>query len=185
MTAAVAERTIYNPVQRDRVTFLEMAADTAGGRTLAELEVAPGGGNMLHRHLTYAEHFEVLEGVLTVEVDGVVLQLGPGQSAVAPIRSLHRWANESDAPAVCLIEVVPGHRGFEQTLQIGYGLAADGLTRADGVPRRPYDLAVLAELSDIRLPPPMALLAPLMTVLARRARANGHEQALIERYVTF
>src|SRR4051812_20004906 len=67
MTTAVA-REIYNPVQRDRVTFLKTAAETNGKLTLLEMEVAPGGGNGLHTHTTYSERFTVIEGELGVQI---------------------------------------------------------------------------------------------------------------------
>src|SRR3712207_4643731 len=86
-------RRIYNPVQRDAATFLEMSEETGGARTLAELEVAPGGKVTPHYHLTYSERFNVLEGRLTVEIDGVRRELGPGDEAVAVPGSLHAWSN--------------------------------------------------------------------------------------------
>jgi quercetin dioxygenase-like cupin family protein len=82
-------RRIYNPVQRDAATFLETSEETGGARTLAELEVAPGGKVTPHYHLTYSERFKVLEGQLTVEIDGIHHELEPGDEAVAEVRSLH------------------------------------------------------------------------------------------------
>ena len=76
-------RRIYNPVQRDAATFLETSEETGGVRTLAELEVAPGGKVTPHYHLTYSERFKVLEGQLTVEIDGIHHELEPGDEAVA------------------------------------------------------------------------------------------------------
>jgi mannose-6-phosphate isomerase-like protein (cupin superfamily) len=83
-TAAIGDRPrrIYNPVQRDAATFLETSEETGGARTLAELEVAPGGKVTPHYHLTYSERFKVLEGQLTVEIDGVRHELGPDDEAV-------------------------------------------------------------------------------------------------------
>ena len=62
------KRRIYNPVQKDAATFLETSEETGGERTLIEIEAAPGGGTAPHYHKTYAEHFEVLRGVLEVRV---------------------------------------------------------------------------------------------------------------------
>ena len=61
------ERRIYNPVQKDYVTFIETSADTLGKRTLVEVELAPGGGVGLHYHKTNSEKFDCLEGELKVE----------------------------------------------------------------------------------------------------------------------
>ena len=40
----VTERKIYNPIQKDYVTFLKTAGDTNGECTLVEVELADGGG---------------------------------------------------------------------------------------------------------------------------------------------
>jgi hypothetical protein len=48
-------RTIYNPVQRDSVVFLETVSETNGKYTLVEVELAAGGGVGLHYHKTYSE----------------------------------------------------------------------------------------------------------------------------------
>jgi hypothetical protein len=64
------------------------------------------------------------------------------------------------------------------------GLAPDGRTRADGTPRNLYELAVLADWSDIRISGPLAALKPVFGLLARRARARGIDRELAQRYVT-
>ena len=170
--------TIHNPVQKDSVTFLETAEET--GRTLVEVDLAAGGGNRLHRHLTYTERFEVLEGTLTVQIGRRKLRVAPGETATAPARSRHAFANETDEPVRFLVELTPGHAGFEQALRIGYGLAADGETTRDGIPKRLPDLAVLAQMSDIRVCGPLAALNPILGVVARRSTAR--ERELLERY---
>ena len=101
-------RRIYNPVQRDAATFLETSEETGGVRTLAELEVAPGGKVTPHYHLTYSERFKVLEGQLTVEIDGVHHELEPGDEAVAEVRSLHAWSNPGEDRSVVQVELRPG-----------------------------------------------------------------------------
>jgi mannose-6-phosphate isomerase-like protein (cupin superfamily) len=92
---APAARRIWNPVQQDGATFLETAAESGGVHSLLEIDVAPGGGNELHRHLTYAEHFEVVSGRLTLQVGDATLLLGPGEQATAPIASAHCFRNET------------------------------------------------------------------------------------------
>ena len=84
-TVAAHERRFYHPLQRDTAIFLETVEESGGERTLLEIELAPGGGNTPHRHLSYAEHFEVLEGSIVVMVEGELHYLGPGETATAPI----------------------------------------------------------------------------------------------------
>ena len=147
-------RRIYNPVQRDAATFLETSEETGGARTLVELEVAPGGKVTPHYHLTYSEGFQVVEGQLTVEIDGVRHELEKGDEAVAAPRSLHAWSNPGAERSVAHIELRPGSPGFEKTLRIVYGLAADGLVRKNGVPRNPLHAALLLEMESCACPVP-------------------------------
>ena len=177
-------RRFFNPLQRDAVTFLETSEESGGARTLIQVELAPGGGNALHRHMTYAEHFEVLEGRLTVSLDGLEHRLHPGETAVAPAGVLHNFSNPTDDTVVYRVELRPGHRGFERALQAGYGLAADGRTRADGTPKNLLELAVLTHWSDIRISGPLRMLQPLFGVLATVARRRGVDRELARRYVT-
>src|SRR5205823_1789633 len=103
--------------------------------------------NEPHRHLTYAEHFRCVQGTLTVRLGRTATRLAPGDTAVAPAGSVHCFANETAAPVRFHVELRRGHRGFEQALQIGYGLARDGHCDARGYPRDIRHLAVLAEMS--------------------------------------
>jgi quercetin dioxygenase-like cupin family protein len=175
-------RVIYNPVQRDRVTFLKTAAETGGELTLLEMEVAPGGGNSLHIHATYAERFTVIEGELGVQIGKQRRTLHSGETDVVPAGVMHRWYNLSQRPARIYVELRPGHAGFEQALRIVYGLAADGHTNAAGIPKNLLHLAVLAQISDIKMVGPTAALNPILGLLARIARRRGVEQRLLARY---
>lgn len=178
----VARRRHYHPIQRDYVTFLETSAETGGARTLIEVELAPGGGNPPHYHLAYDEHFEVVRGTLGVVVEGRALTLGPGDTATAPLNTRHNFHNPTAEPTVFLVTLTPGSTGFERSLQIGYGLARDGLASARGIPRDLAHLALLLEMGDMRMPGALALLGPLLRFLARRARRRGLDRQLVARY---
>ena len=185
MSATVEQRRIYSPVQLDAAIFLETSEESGGRRTLLESELAPGGGNQPHCHLTYDEHFVCIEGELTVRVDGLLHVLQPGDEAVAEAGVLHCFANETDEQVRFHVELNPGHRGFEQALQIGYGLAEDGLTNAKGMPKNLVHTAVLMEMSEMRVTGPIRALVPLLKLLARSGRRRGADAALIERYVRY
>lgn len=175
----------YHPLQRDTATLLESSEESGGKRTLLEIGLQVGGGNALHRHLTYAERLEVLEGRLAVTVDGDVRRLEVGESATAPAGSLHCFTNETQEPVTFLVELAPGHAGFERALQIGYGLAADGQTNNKSVPKNLAHAALLFDISEISIPGAMAAIGPVLRVLARRARRKGVDRELIERYCTW
>ncbi len=177
-----AGRRYYHPLQKDYATFLETSEETGGDRTLIEVEVAPGGGNDTHFHKTYEEHFEVIEGSLEVLVGGETRTLRPGEKAVAGKNVLHRFRNPTDTPTRFLVELRPGHAGFEKALKAGYGLAADGLTGSNGAPKNPYHLAVLLEWSEIRMPGIFTVAEPLFRLLAKRARRKGIDARLENLY---
>ena len=175
-------RRIYNPVQRDAATFLKTSEETGGERTLAEVEVAPGGGTRPHYHKTYAESFEVIEGELEVLLGRESRVLRAGQSIVVPRNTLHRFRNATGETVTFLCEFRPGQPGMEKTLRVGYGLAADSLTRSDGTPKNLYHMALLLEWSEIRVPGFFTVIEPLMRLLAKRARRKGIDKELEARY---
>jgi quercetin dioxygenase-like cupin family protein len=180
-----ASRRFYHPLQKDYATFLETSEESGGARTLIQIELAPRGGNARHRHLTYAEHFQVLEGRLVVHLEGIDHELGPGDTAVAPAGSIHCFRNPTDETVVFRVELRPGHRGFERALQVGYALAAEGRCRRDGTPRNVFELAVLASWSDVRVAGVVGVLNPVLGLLAGVARRRGVDRELASRYVTF
>ncbi|WP_019587618.1 cupin domain-containing protein [Deinococcus apachensis] len=180
-TLSTAPFTIYNPVQKDSVTFLRRTDGRCS--TLVDVELAPGGGNGLHTHTAYSEEFTCREGLLGIHLDGREITLRPGESALAPIGSVHRFYNASPEPVRFRTEIAPGHRGFEQGLILSYGLAQGGQVNAKGIPMNIWHLALIADMTDSRLAGPLRVLNPVLTSLARRARARGIEAELLRRYV--
>jgi quercetin dioxygenase-like cupin family protein len=177
------KRRYYHPVQKDYATFLETSEETGGTRTLIEIDLAPGGGNAPHYHLSYDEHFEVLEGSLEVQLGAYSRVLHPGERAVAHRTVLHRFRNPTDEPAKFLVELRPGHQGFEKALKVAYGLAGDGKFAANGAPKNPYHLALVFEWGEGRLPGIFTLAKPLLGLLAKRARRKGIDRELEDRYL--
>jgi mannose-6-phosphate isomerase-like protein (cupin superfamily) len=186
MSVTSSDRRIYSPLQRDAASFLETAAESGGRRSLLEIELAVGGGNAPHRHLSYDERFEVVSGTLTVLLGDREVRLAPGESATAPIGAVHCFRNDTDAPVVFRVELSPGHRGFEKALQVAYALHAEGRVLKDGTPRNPLVLGLLLEWSDIGMVGPKArVIGPIAGVLAAIARRRGIDRELEERYVRY
>jgi len=177
-----APRRIYHPIQKDYATFLETSASTGGKRTLLEVELAPGGGNVPHYHDTFDERFEVLEGELEVLIGTQTHTLRPGETKTARANTLHNFKNPTGKTTRFLSDIQPGSTGFEQTLQILYGLATDGKANKQGLPKNISHLAVLLVLGDSRLGGGASLLMPVFRLIAARARKNGIEQELIRKY---
>lgn len=176
-------RTIYNPVIGDTVTFLETAEETNGDRVTVEVELAPGGKNGLHYHTTFLEHFEVVEGELGLQVGKEILYLHRGGTADVALYVRHLFFNPSQLKPVTFRVTISPARGFEDTLRIAYGLAADGKVNKKGIPLKFSHLAVLLDIGETYLPfLPYWLQSRLFRYLGRRARRKGAAKDLEHYY---
>ena len=165
-----------NPVTREHAVILELPWQNPEGRARAEM-TARVGARVLgeHIHPGSTESFTVLEGELTVKLDGRVHRLVEGQSATVEGGRWHDWWNASDRDARVLVEVTPGAR-FGHMLETMFGLANLGHVDASGMPNL-LQLAVTGrEFSDavvFRSPPP-AMQKAMFAMLAPLAHAMGY-----------
>ncbi|WP_309121535.1 cupin domain-containing protein [Paenibacillus sp.] len=176
-------RTIENPLVRDRVTFLTTAAESGGSYEYVKVELAPGGGNGLHYHQTYSEHFEAVEGELHLEVDGLLRSLRPGETVSAPPGTKHRFFNPGPDPIVFYTKIEPARR-FEPMLRIAYGLARDGRVHPkSGIPRNALEMAVLFVLGESFISGiPIWLQKAIFGSLYAIAKRLGVEERLLRTY---
>lgn len=177
-----ARRVFINPIYKDKATVLKDNDETGGAYSLGELEIFPGGGNQMHTHSAFEETFTAVKGVLGVAVKNRRHYLKPGESLTVPLHTPHHFFNISNEPVVCHIKFVPGHDNFVKGLAIAYGLAADGKTNKKGVPKNLLHLALIIKLTDTRAVGLMGRLSPVFNWLANKARKNGTEKALLEKY---
>lgn len=175
-------KVFYNPIYRDKVTVLKSASETGGLYSLGELEVSPGGGNSLHVHTTFEETFTAVSGELGVMLGDKLYSLRPGESITVPRNTPHHFINKGRETIVCQIKFVPGHEDFIKGLAIAYGLASDGKTTRKGVPKSLTHLAMLMVLTDTRPTGMLGRLFPLLKWLAAKARKDGRQQLLLEKY---
>ncbi|MCF6132120.1 cupin domain-containing protein [Flavobacterium wongokense] len=179
------ERKIYNPIQKDYVTFLKTTNETNGEYTLVEVELADGGGVGLHYHKTYSEAFHCVEGEVQIKLGKIIHRLKEDESAVAEKNINQFFRNRSGKPCRFQVELRPGSRGFEQSLQIGYGLAQDGLCRPNGFPKDRLALAWLFDISESNLPGWMSIFEFILRRQSKKAIAKGIDKTLIDKYVKF
>jgi quercetin dioxygenase-like cupin family protein len=179
------ERKIYNPIQKDTVVFLKTYADTGGEYTLVEVELANGGGVGLHYHKTYSEKFSCLDGVVQVQLGKKVTNLLPGDATTAQPMINHLFRNRSGKPCRFRVELRPASRGFEESLQIGYGLASDGLCKKNGFPKDKLALAWLFDISESNLPGWMSAFEFILRRQAKKAVKKDIDKKLRETYVRF
>ncbi len=95
-------------------------ANSNGAVATFQHPVSPMGGPPLDRHSREDEWFYVLDGEITVEVDGERMLLPAGGSAFAPRDTVHAFQNFTNIQAQILIMVTPGgfHHFFEKLFSI-------------------------------------------------------------------
>jgi len=176
------KRTFANPAINDAATFLKTSEETNGEYTLIEIDLGKSDGPPLHFHNSFSEKFQVQEGVLYLQVGKDKKQLQVGESVLVPAGTPHRFYNETNDQVKFLITLKPGHTGMENFIKIFYGLASDGLTDKKGKPKNFSHLAVALTISDSNAPGWMSLLSPIIRRVAKRAKKNGTEKWLLDKY---
>lgn len=177
-----AGRVFVNPIYKDKATVLKTGEDTGGRYCLGELEVAPGGGNFLHVHSAFTETFTAMKGTLGVQFKNRRLFLKPGESITVPLYTPHCFFNNGSEPVVCHVKLEPAHDGFIKGIAIAYGLAADGRTDNKGKPKNLMHTALIMSLTDTLPVGMIRWLKPLFSLLAKRAKKEGVEEALLRQY---
>jgi mannose-6-phosphate isomerase-like protein (cupin superfamily) len=171
---------LENPVTGEVLVFHRTSADTDGEAVLVETIVRPDGFvAAAHVHPDQTERFEVLEGILGLRVGDRELLAEPGDVAVVPAATPHRFWNAGNREARFLCEVRPALQ-FESLIETMFSLAAAGKTNSRGMPN-PLRLAVIARAhSDtVRLPfPPSALQRAALAVAAPLGRALGYRETM-------
>jgi mannose-6-phosphate isomerase-like protein (cupin superfamily) len=176
------KRKFVNPAINDAATFILTSEETHGAFTLLEIELGKSDGPPLHYHNTFSEKFEVKEGLLSLQVKKEHKVLRVGESFTVPAGTPHRFYNPSAENVKFHITFTPGHAGMENFIKIFYGLAEDGLTDKTGKPKNFAHLAVALTISDSNAPGWMSVLSPVIRAVAKRARKNGTEKWLLDKY---
>jgi quercetin dioxygenase-like cupin family protein len=168
---------LENPVTGEVLIFRRTAAETNGESVLVETIVRPDGFvAAAHVHPHQTERFEVLEGRLGLRLGDTEILAEPGDVAVVPAGTPHKFWNAGKGVARFICEVRPALQ-FESLIETMFTLAAQGKTNRRGMPN-PLRLAVIARahFDTVRLPFPPVLLqrvalalgAPLGTALGYR-----------------
>ncbi len=177
------KRKIINSVIKDTVSFIQTSDETNGSISELELTLMPGGGNFPHYHKSFTETFTVIEGSLGLKLEGNKVKiLKPNECYSVPPNQVHSFFNPEDKEIKFNIKISPGHRGFENSLRILYGLAEDGFTNEKSIPKSFTHIAIVGRMSDSYLPGVTKLLSPIFDYLAKRAERSGLEKQLIDRY---
>ncbi len=176
------KRVFVNPIYKDKATVLKTGEETNGAYTLGELVVYPGGGNFMHTHSVFEETFTSIKGILGVTVRNKKYFLLPGESITVPLHTPHHFFNIGKDAVTCHVKFTPAYDDFIKGLAIGFGLATDGKTNKKGAPKNLTHLALLISLTATKPVGIMGILFPFFKWLANKARKNGTEKALLDKY---
>jgi len=176
------KRSFFNPVINDTATFIKTCAETGGKYSLLEIELYKSNGPPLHYHNSFSEKFEVVEGTLYLQVGKKKVTLRKNESIVVPRGMPHKFYNLTNDLVKFRLTFEPGHVGMENFIRIIYSLAADGLTDNEGVPKKFAHLATILVMSDSNATGFLSFLSPVIRLVANRAKKNGTEKWLLDKY---
>jgi len=177
------KRIIINPLYKDTVTFIKTSAESDGRISELEITLLTGGKNPIHYHKSYSETFTAIDGEVGVGLGKKRKKiLKTGESFIVEPNTLHYWFNPTDKEIKFKVEIKPGHEGFENSLKILYGMASDGLTDKNGIPKSIQHKAIVAIMADMNLPGFFTFIFPVLKRIAKKAKISGAEQQLLDRY---
>jgi quercetin dioxygenase-like cupin family protein len=119
------------------IRFLVEGAQSAGSVAVFEFDV-PAGAKVAaaHSHDGYEETIYGLEGVLTWTIEGVPVDVGPGEALCIPRGAVHHFDNTHEIDAKALAIVTPGI--------LGPGYFREVAAILDAAAGGPPDLAAIA-----------------------------------------
>src|SRR5215210_9127936 len=161
-----------------RLTASETVTIRESSPELLEVEGRWGAGGKpppAHYHPSQDEHFELLEGTLTVKVGGEERELGPGKTLDIPRGTPHQIWNQGEAPARAVWQTKPAGR-TEAWFRAIDRVIREGRVGKNGVPGPLAFGVYLTEDRDVfRLAsPPDFVARPLLAALGVIGRARGY-----------
>jgi hypothetical protein len=128
-----------------RLRLIQSTRDADDGSLWFDYSAPPGAGVPEHIHHHQEERFEVLSGTLGVRLGGRELTLDTGQKVTGAPGVPHAWWNPNgDEEVHILVGIRPGLE-IEILFETLFGLARDGKTVGQMVPRNPLQLAVVLD----------------------------------------
>jgi quercetin dioxygenase-like cupin family protein len=144
---AFKNKVISNPFNKQTIKFLTTSKDS-NGKLLEMISTwQPGGSRPVeHYHPNQDEYFTVIEGKLSLLLNGEHIVLSKGESLQIPRNAVHSMWNDTDAPVIAEWKVYPALK-TEYLLEAGAGLAAEYGIHRRGTPRVLDSAFLLTEYS--------------------------------------
>jgi quercetin dioxygenase-like cupin family protein len=159
----------------EKVTVRTASADSGGELLEVEAEWKPGKHKPLpHSHPSQEEHFEVLEGELSVKLGGETRTLQAGDSVDVPRKTVHAFWNSGETTVRAKWQVRPAQR-TEEFFEAVHELRAQGHGTPNGL-SVPAGALLAREFSEEFTPAvPQAARVVLLPALAAWARMRGYK----------
>ena len=107
------------------IRFLLEGRESDGSVAMFEFDVPTGAKvPIAHSHDAYEETVYGLQGVLTLTVEGVATDVGPGEVLCIPRGAVHHFENLSDEDVTALAVVTPGILGSDYFRDVAAVVAA-------------------------------------------------------------
>lgn len=165
---------IVNCLAGERLVFLRTGFETGGSYTENEIHLQPGGAvPKAHIHLKQDETFHILQGQLTLIVDGRQLVLEPGDSYTIPMGVPHQPFNNGTETVVARVRITPAGRADLMLAQV------HGFLTEKEKPRREREWFLQAMLYSVYYDtylakPPVVVQKLLSFLIAPTARLLGY-----------
>lgn len=175
-------REITNSVTGDKLHIIHSVADGFDSLKIEYTLPPQAIGAPLHYHLNFVETFEVTNGKLEMCVGGAnakrIVKKGDFVSLEKGI--LHSFNNPHQESVTFVTEALPSVE-FEKFIRGMYGLANDGKTNKDGMPKNFLHLALILDYADLYFPfVPGKLQTIVRKTLTGFARTMGAEKDLLK-----
>jgi mannose-6-phosphate isomerase-like protein (cupin superfamily) len=171
-----------NPVIKNRIEFKELCEETSGTRTVAEITLKKGGKIPLHYHYEFSEYYEVLEGELKMQIGKEIKTLRKGDYVLIPIKTNHRYFNDSDSEVKFKVVIQPGNIGYQLLVAVLNGLGRDGKVNKDGLPTNWFIRGYLSVAAGSNVPGFLSWIQPLLNWLYKIAIKRGVDKQLLAKY---
>jgi quercetin dioxygenase-like cupin family protein len=181
-TMAYKGKIVYNKKSGQQIRFIQPAKDTGGALLEMESVFQPGSKEPIpHYHPMQKEDFLVLEGTITVRLNGQLHVLTQGDQLRIGAKEVHAMWNHSKEKAVVNWKVTPAME-TEYFLETGVGIANKKKTNDEGMPGILQVVMLANKFSNVfRIAtPPYPLQRILFTLLQPFAYLTGYRSVYKE-----
>jgi quercetin dioxygenase-like cupin family protein len=181
---AIKDKIISNPVTGQTIRFIQTAKDTNGALLEMESSFAPHSSEPVpHFHPIQNEVFDVLEGSISVRINGKVKVIKKGEQLQVPANTIHSMWNHTGDRAHVNWKVQPA-LNTESFFETAMGLATEKKINKKGMPSILQTALMVRKFSnEFRLAKPGKIIQKILfSSLTPIAKLAGFE-AVYEKYI--